>query len=300
MKVYVTGYTGYVGRLLCEEFEKEDFELIRIGRQDGADIQWDLCSSEFRGRIASNSVVVHAAGISDIRNYTDEEFYICNQRSTLLLAQACLEAKIKKFIFFSSCSVYAPANETINLETKPNPQDVYGASKFLAEKQLINIFQKTEVELIILRPASIYGEERMAHQSSIARLKDNLRSGRFLFIGSGDNYKSFVHVTDVTIATKDLIKRKLRCGVVKLILSSQSIRLSELVFESSYFKEVKNPKIISIYPFLLVKKIIRAFPFKIGVAERYCANLGKWTSNYEIDGAEILNQSEFKYRRKLL
>ena len=74
------------------------------------------------------------------------------------MAKEAATAKVKKFIFLSSIRVNGNQNDQPFLEIDtPNPQEPYAISKYEAEQGLLNLAKNSNLEVVIIRPPLVYG-----------------------------------------------------------------------------------------------------------------------------------------------
>lgn len=148
MKVLVTGATGFVGNHLLKEL-KDKYSvniLVRKNISGGGVFLGDLSNRNVLLEASKVDVVVHLAG-------TDKgDVFNVNYQGTKNLVDACVENKIKKFIFVSSY------DSTLDTE--------YGKSKLQAEEYLKN----SGLKYIIFRPTVIYGKNNKRDLGKIIQL----------------------------------------------------------------------------------------------------------------------------------
>jgi nucleoside-diphosphate-sugar epimerase len=74
------------------------------------------------------------------------------------LAKQAVEAGVERFIFLSSIGVNGNQNNQPFLENDiPNPQEPYAISKYEAEQGLLKLAQNSSLEMVIIRPPLVYG-----------------------------------------------------------------------------------------------------------------------------------------------
>ena len=72
-------------------------------------------------------------------------------------------------------------NEPFSENDIPNPNDYYARSKYEAELGLLKIAKKSNMEVVIVRPPLIYGEEAKGYFRTILKLiKLKIYSIRFI------------------------------------------------------------------------------------------------------------------------
>lgn len=138
MRVFVTGGSGMLGRVLSGAFGKTD-EVIGVSKSgDQKTLVCDLSDpTEVKKLFASQSadLVIHTAAYSDVdgceRN--PKLAHEANALSTKYLAQACGEKRIP-FIYVSTDYVFDGRKTSLYKETDPTcPVNVYGMTKLEGE-----------------------------------------------------------------------------------------------------------------------------------------------------------------------
>ncbi len=132
MKCLVTGATGFIGSELCRQLEARGAGVERCGREAPSDSQ-----------LTGAQAVFHCAGIAH-RAAADQDYETHNYRATVALAQRCAEAGVARFVFLSSVIAVAPV-------------DAYGRWKLRTEETLLEEYRDTAMNVVILRPALVYG-----------------------------------------------------------------------------------------------------------------------------------------------
>jgi NAD+ dependent glucose-6-phosphate dehydrogenase len=138
LKVFVTGATGRVGRVLVPAV-REHYELTTLHRRpapgDPTAVLGDLSDP---GRLASLmagcDVVLHLAAISREAPFA-EEIVPPNIVGTYNVLQAALEAGVRRVVYASSCHVvrFKTSQHPIEVDDPYEPETVYGVSKVFGE-----------------------------------------------------------------------------------------------------------------------------------------------------------------------
>jgi nucleoside-diphosphate-sugar epimerase len=164
--VLVTGASGFIGRAACAEFTRRGWSVRAGVRTPTTDLTkgWPLGGVD---------VVVHLAGIAhQLRGQNAESVYQeMNCAATERLAQAAVQAGVRRFVFMSSIKVNGertPPDRPFRAGDAPQPQDRYGRSKWAAERALGALAGKMEV--VILRPPLVYGPGVRANFLRLIRL----------------------------------------------------------------------------------------------------------------------------------
>ena len=67
---------------------------------------------------------------------------------------------VERFIFTSSIAVYGAAQVPMSEDTKPDPEDPYGISKYAVELDLRAAHDMFGLKYTIFRPHNVYGENQ--------------------------------------------------------------------------------------------------------------------------------------------
>jgi nucleoside-diphosphate-sugar epimerase len=203
-RILLTGATGFIGSEVARLAVSQDLWVRGLGRRPvrgnaSEIIVADLQSRDaLRGSMAAIDCVIHAAGLAHTRKPLWDEWYAANVSATANLVSEAVDSGVPHFVLVSSVSVYGPNGGGLRDESAQcTPEDGYARSKFLAENAAIELTQGTNTALTILRLGTVYGE---GDRGNIARFIRAIDSRRFLWIGSGDNRKSFIYKTDVARA----------------------------------------------------------------------------------------------------
>lgn len=183
-RILITGATGKVGSRFVSRVLAKGYD-VRILVRDAAKASTlaDLGAQVVIGdlndtdtlspAVKSIDAVIHMAAYFSITN-DNEGIIRTNQAGTIALANASIEAGVKRFIFVSTGKVYGsdsqrPAREDDILNM--NGQKAYFASKITAENELISLHQNKGFDTRILRLGFVYGDRDPHIQEIIPRLK---------------------------------------------------------------------------------------------------------------------------------
>ena len=152
MHVFVTGAAGYIGSICVEQLldarhSVTVFDNLTEGHRRAVDkrakfIQGDLADRALITdaiKQASPEVIIHFAANALVgESMTNPGKYFRNNvASGLNLLDAAIEAKVRKFVFSSTCATYGPPDRIPMTEDLPQrPINPYGESKLMFEKML--------------------------------------------------------------------------------------------------------------------------------------------------------------------
>jgi nucleoside-diphosphate-sugar epimerase len=209
----ITGATGFIGFAAVQFFAHlPEYEVIAAVRKKPIDLLFppqvkiieDLDINDESGwdqAMEQVDCVLHCAARYHIpKNPFLNILAICrkiNVDGSLLVANAALRAKVKRFIFISSLKVHGeenisgiPFSELDNLR----PEYAYGISKMEAEQALQTLCDHHSMELVIIRPPPVYGDRVPANFLLMLKCID---LGLPLPIKSALNLRSYVAVENL-------------------------------------------------------------------------------------------------------
>jgi nucleoside-diphosphate-sugar epimerase len=265
--IFVTGASGFIGQAVCKAFS--DLKYSVCGTVRNKDIipplpnvkyvsTGDISSNlDWKDLLAGYDYVIHCLGIAEQKNIISKDiFKQINTDVTIKLAEQCVIAGVKKFIFLSSISVlgnytnYKPFTQS----DKANPLGKYAQSKYEAEKQLLKINDKTSLEVIIIRPPLVYGLGAKGNMASIVKL---LKLRPPLPFGLIKNKKSFIGIDNLVDILTCCIKHPNLKGEVFLVSDDEDVSLTD--FLQNITRELGYRLLIFPFPIFLLKFIANFF-----------------------------------------
>jgi nucleoside-diphosphate-sugar epimerase len=212
MRVLVTGHLGYIGALLVPMLESRGMDVV--GLDTGLFVDCVIGPapariSELRmdvrdvsaGDLRGFEAICHLAAISNdpVGDLNPEATYAINHRASVALARAARDARVKRFVFSSSCSLYgAGADHPLDEGAAFNPVTPYGESKILAEQQ-ISALADDAFAPVFLRNATAYGfSPRLRGDLVVNNLVGYaLTTGEVRVTSDGTPWRPLVHVEDI-------------------------------------------------------------------------------------------------------
>ena len=263
MKVLVTGATGFVGQALIENLLFESCEVRALVRDSFAALPLavervvisdltDLTSSDptstLRDAFKGVDTVVHTAARAHVMNDKVsnplDEFRKANLNATLVLARMSAEAGVKRFVFLSSIKVNGEMTKHCQTFT-PNdvhiPDDPYGLSKYEAEQGLLSLVQKTNMEVVIIRPPLVYGPRVKGNFASIMRW---MSLPLPLPFGAIDNQRSLVALDNLVSFISLCVDRKKSlkaANQIFLISDGQDVSTTQLLKKVRQALNLQSP-----------------------------------------------------------
>jgi nucleoside-diphosphate-sugar epimerase len=199
MRVCVTGASGGVGQSLVAALRARGDQVSALVRADAdskalATLRRLDCRL-IEGDVADEAAIVRAAMGADVF------FHLAAVLSDFARKADCLRinaerAGVRRFVHLSSTAVYGvPDTDRVTEDTPTRYAGVpYHDSKVDAEREVFAFGERGAFEVVVLRPAAVYGPHDRMFLPRIARF---LRKGRFAYPGSESLPLNVVHVDNV-------------------------------------------------------------------------------------------------------
>lgn len=229
--VLVTGGAGFLGsrvvQVLCEAsvFDVRILDVERAGstvflHTENGGVPWAV--DPIRGGISDPIATYACKGVDTVIHCAAavplckdvEEIKHTNIDGTANLLLTCIRSGVKHFIYISSSAVYGRVRGgRVTSDTKPEPFEPYGQSKWDAERFLTELPKKyaDKIGISIIRPRTIMGPGRLG---LFGRLFEWVHQGKPIPVfNNGQNVYQFVDVRDVVGAVKRVAFRRNWGGV---------------------------------------------------------------------------------------
>ncbi len=216
MKVFVTGGTGYIGRVLVPMLIERGYDVTAIDRmflnyddveKEYREIGCKLIKGDIRyfdsNLLRGNDAVVDLAAMSnDPSGDLDPlKTWDINYLGRVRVARMAKKLGIEKYVLTSSCSVYGFLKEVANENTLPNPLTTYAQANIAVEND--NLFLKDKTfSPTALRLSTAFGySKKMRLDIAINAMTFNaFHEGKVKLMRDGTQYRPFVHIKDISRA----------------------------------------------------------------------------------------------------
>lgn len=288
--ILLTGSTGFIGRavldlLLSEQNSSSHEHSVSVAVRSA---QRPRCSEFVVGDISSSTdwdraltnidVVVHAAARAHVRDEAGagEGFYRVNRDATLNLAEQAASSGVRRFIFISTIGVNGSSNSSPFTEAdEPSPENDYAQSKWEAEQGLWAIQQKTDMEVVILRPPLVYGP---GAPGNFGRMVRWVSKGVPLPLGSIPNKRSLLALENLAHLILVCIDHPAATNQLFLVADGEDVSTSELLREVAHAMG-RPPRLI---------------PVPVGAMELMCSLLGKQKMMKQLTGSLQVDSSKVR------
>ncbi|MEM1141063.1 MAG: NAD-dependent epimerase/dehydratase family protein [Pseudomonadota bacterium] len=169
----VTGASGYLGRTLCSLLADQGVKVLGVGRRE---VATHGCSDFICHDLAQEAVLTLPTGVTAVyhlaataHTYANSAQYRkVNVNGALRVANAAARAGADRLIYVSSVKASRAQNPTYAADGPADSLD-YGASKRLAEEELLTLCARHAMRLVIVRPALMYSSQPPGHLALLRR-----------------------------------------------------------------------------------------------------------------------------------
>ena len=147
-------------------------------------------------------VIVHAAAVHEAGAVAKNPRAAVriNVEGTLNLLRAAVMSGARRFVYMSSAKIFGNPEALPSAEKDTLiPRETYALSKFVAEQYCREFHEQYGVEIVIVRPFSVYGPGQSLGTGYIGMIIDSILKGTQVRL-PGRKYfvRDFVHIDDVT------------------------------------------------------------------------------------------------------
>ena len=242
MKALVTGASGFIGVRLCE-FLAERGTAVRaavrnstaasmVGTIEQVLVPDILDRDAWRSALHGVDVVIHLAArvhvMNDVGSASAEQYRRVNVDGTRALLEECADARVTKFVYFSTVKVNGErtVDRPFRADDRPDPQDPYSRSKFEAERIVSDVCERAEICWTTIRPPLVYGPGVGANFARLVRL---VRSGFPLPLAACNNRRSMVFVDNVCDLIAHVLVDDRACSRILMVADDEAMSVSELI-----------------------------------------------------------------------
>jgi len=264
--VLVTGACGFLGSHLVDALLHQDGVRVRATDLPSADhtflnkeadfLPSDLKDPDSLRKVVQDvDVIYHTASLFRY-SASWEDLFAVNVEGSNQLCQASIKAGCSKFILISSAGVYGVHRSLPIREDDPKlPSNLYERSKWGQEQAVQKTCAESNLGVIILRPAPIYGPRNRYGIGTILRM---FAKGQLPIIPENLNtLVPLVHVSDVVGAARHLSNHPEAVGEAYNVVDDSTYRKYDLF---SYLAPLLDTKVYHTHmplPRFLLKAVAR-------------------------------------------
>jgi nucleoside-diphosphate-sugar epimerase len=246
MKVLLSGHNGYVGSVMSRMLAAAGHEVTGLDTYLYEDCTFGPETPDIEAlrldirdvtpeHLFGFDAVIHLAALCNdpLGNMNPEHTYDINHHAAVRLARAAKAARVPRFLFASSCSLYGLATDGFLQEDAPfNPITPYGHSKILVEQDLAKLADD-DFSPTYLRNATAYGvSPRLRNDIVVNNLVGHaITSGKIRIMSDGSPWRPLVHVEDFSrafIAALEAPREKVHDEAFNVGQTSENYRVRDL------------------------------------------------------------------------
>src|SRR5687767_5050462 len=235
MKILITGSTGYIGNKLALEAVAKGYVVHILVRDPQSRLipsnpAITVCKGDVTNKetvfaaMEGCAYVIHAAGITSLREKDNSIFYKVNVEGTRNMLDAALALGVKKFVFTSTGGVLGPSGKYPMSENDPRIiafENDYEISKHWAEELVKEYCRRGLFAMIVVAPR-VYGPGPVTNGNTIEGLIRKILSWQIAFVPSNDKITANYAFIDDVVKGHFLAMEKGLAGE-KYILGGENI-----------------------------------------------------------------------------
>ncbi len=253
-RVLVTGGAGFIGSNLCEALLKQGNEVICLdnfltGKKENIKpllknkkfhfIEGDIRNQkDCKKAVDGVQIILHQAALGSVPRSVHDPITTNNVNidGFLNMLFAAKEAKVKRFVYASSSSVYGDEKNLPKVENKiGNPLSPYAITKYTNELYAINFSSLYGIETIGLRYFNVFGKQQDPegmYAAAIPKFIKAFVSGNSPVIyGDGTQSRDFTYIENVIQANNlaATTSGKKSLNTIYNVAYGESTTLNELI-----------------------------------------------------------------------
>lgn len=195
-KVLVTGGSGFLGSHIADALTQQGHEVTVLDLYESPYLQkgkqvmvvGSILDEAFVAELFNSGfdVVYHLAALADLNEAKNKpkDTVRINILGTVNLLEACVERKVKRFIFGSSVYVYS------------NHGGFYRCSKQACENYIEEYSNRYGLDFTILRYGSLYGLRTNESNGVYRLLRSAMNGDEIVYQGSEEDKREYIHAED--------------------------------------------------------------------------------------------------------
>jgi len=237
MKVLVTGASGFIGSALVRTLTGKGNEVTCLIRKEERKQKFHDMNVEFAVADITDhdglfealkgldvDAFFHLAAINPLEKDKKVQYRV-NVDGMLNVIDACLKGNVRLFIYAQGTGVFGDVKGAwIDESTVRNPDTDFAKTRSKAEEMLWNANKENGLPATVTILGDVYGPAGWFADLIVNKVRDS----SFKIPGSGDYYRSFVHVDDVANALA-LVAEKNAKNNIYIVCDDEPAKFGEFV-----------------------------------------------------------------------
>ncbi|HHT9112438.1 MAG TPA: UDP-glucose 4-epimerase family protein [Candidatus Wunengus sp. YC65] len=242
--VFVTGATGFVGKMLCHSLVERGYHVagaVRSPEKIGLlprSMEYRMVedigpSTDWAGALENVDTVVYLAARVHVMHETStnplDEFRRVNTAGTAKLLEMAVKAGVRRIIYLSTIKVNGERTTEGYSYTEGSPvcpEDAYAQSKWEAEQILHGFTLGRGIEVVIIRPPLIYGPDV---GGNFLRLLNWVNRDIPLPLSRVNNSRSLIYAGNLVDVIATCITHPAAAGETFLVSDGEDISTPDLI-----------------------------------------------------------------------
>ena len=288
-KILVTGATGFIGYELSKQLALKSYKPRLMVRRplrgallkslDAELVEGDLGQPKsLRRTLEGIDTVIHLGARAALESTRRIRSSILE--GSMNLMRAAIDAGVKTFVYPGTILAYGEQQTPITQQTKPAPLTDYGMVKLETESTLASMAEQVDICFTSIRLSHTYGVNSL--------LFDQMRKGRIMFPGKGDNVFSHLHVAD---AARALIKAaEMGTPGISIIADNQSCTWNDFFsITKQYYPRLCVRRVPTWSALAVTGTLDALYRFSSSWNRFSLAAVKSWTSNLPVESNTFQN-----------
>lgn len=218
-RVLVTGGAGFIGSHLANKLIRANYHVFVIddlsgGKKENVNSKAIFFKCDLRDTAKTDKiikkikpeVVFHLAAnaAENKAQFSPIDITTRNWNTFINTLVSSLRVGMKRIVVASSIAVYGSLQTPFKETDKPEPEDLYGISKFAIEEALKILSKVHKFEYVITRPHNVYGPRQNMNDPyrNVVTIFMNalLKKKPYYIYGDGNQRRCFSYIDDVVEA----------------------------------------------------------------------------------------------------
>lgn len=218
-KILVTGGAGFIGSHLVNKLIEDGHKVSVIddlsgGKRKNVNPKAQFYKVDLRDITITNDIVskikpeivyhLAANAAENKAQFSPIDITSRNWNAFINTLVPALKSGMKRIVFTSSIAVYGAGQTPFKETDRPEPEDLYGVSKYAIEETLKILSKVHRFEYVITRPHNVYGPRQNMNDPyrNVATIFMNalLKNKPYYIYGDGKQRRCFSYIDDVVEA----------------------------------------------------------------------------------------------------
>ena len=255
MKVLVTGASGFIGSALVSALTKKGNDVTCLIRKEeskqkfqGMKVGFVLADITDRDKLFEAlegldvDAFFHLAAINPLEKdrKLQQRVNVDGMRNVI---DACLKGKVGLFVYVQGTGLFGDTKgKLIDESTERNTDTDFAKTRSKAEEMLWHANKENGLPATVMILGDVYGPAGWFADLIVSKVRD----GSFKIPGSGEYYRSFVHVDDVASALALVAERNAKNNTY-IVCDNEPVKFEEFIYYVADKLAMKRPSKVPVF-----------------------------------------------------